>query len=114
MNRNRRLKLEIYIQKEILEKNGYDFDKSVAIICNGLKEAGLEKELVEEGNIIYVGTGSDKDLAYIGLVTTRLIEQQWFKDCCIVLDLLIEDRKTPGEFLLDGSIIESAKARGLW
>ncbi len=114
MSINRRLKLEINIQKNILEKNGYDFDKSIAIICNGLKEAGLEKEMVEDGHIVYVGTGSNKDLAYIGLVTTKLIEQQWFKDCCTVLDLLIEDRKIPGKFLLDGSIIESAKTRGLW
>lgn len=114
MNNSLILKLEIEIDKDILEKNGYNFTNSVQIICDGLQQAGLVKELVEEGHIIYRGTGSNKDFAYIGLIYKSLMKQQWFKDCCKKMDLWKEDKSNPGNFLYFGNAIESAKKSGKW
>lgn len=114
MNNSLILKLEIEIDKDILESNGYNFTNSVQIICDGLQQAGLVKELVEEGHIIYRGTGSNKDFAYIGLIYKSLMKQQWFKDCCKKMDLWKEDKSNPGNFLYFGNAIESAKKSGKW
>ncbi len=114
MNKSIILKLEIEIDKAILENNGYNFKKSVQIICDGLQQAGLVEELVEDGHIIYRGTGSNKDFAYIGLIYNSLMKQQWFKDCCKKMDLWKEDTKNPGAFLNFGNAIEAAKKSGKW
>ncbi len=108
------LKMEIVMDREKLESNGYDFDKSIAIICNGLKEAGLIEELNEEGHIIYRGTDSNKDLAYMGLVVEQLLKQQWFKNACKQWLVLNNAHSKNGEFLIAGDWIAAAKEGGLW
>ncbi len=108
------LKMEIVMDREKLENDGYDFDKSIAIICNGLKEAGFIEELNEEGHIIYRGTNSNKDFAYFGLVWEKLIEQQWFKNACEEWYLLNDSKSKNGEFLIAGDFIEDAKKHGEW
>ncbi len=108
------LKMEIVMDREKLESDGYDFDKSIAIICNGLKEAGFIEDLNEEGHIIYRGTDSNKDLAYMGLVYNALVEQQWFKNACKEWYLLNDSKSKTGEFLIAGDFIKSAKKYGEW
>ena len=108
------LKMEIVMSREKLEADGYDFDKSIAIICNGLKEAGFEEELNEEGHIIYKGSNSDKDFAYFGLVYNGLVKQQWSKNACEEWYLLNDSKSKDGEFLIAGDFIKSAKKFGEW
>lgn len=108
------LKMEILMNRAKLEADGYDFNKSIAIICNGLKESGFIKELNEEGHIIYRGTNSDKDFAYFGLVYNKLVAQQWFKNACEEWYLLNDSKSKNGEFLIAGDFIKSAKKYGEW
>ena len=108
------LKMEIVMDKEKLISEGYDFDKSIAIICNGLKEAGFIEDLNEEGHIIYRGTDSNKDLAYMGLVYKELVKQQWFKNACKEWYLLNNSRSKNGEFLIAGDWKQTAIESGRW
>lgn len=78
------LKMEIELDKNVLISNGYDFEKSMNILCRGFKNAGFLQEVREEGHIIFAGTGSDKDFAYFALITDKLLEQKWFKDGCVI------------------------------
>ena len=112
------LKMEIVMDKEKLINDGYDYTKAVAIICNGLKQAGFIEELNDSSNkechIIYRGTNSNKDFAYFGLVYKKLVAQQWFKNVCKEWYLLNDSRTKNGEFLIAGNFIETAKEFGRW
>ncbi len=108
------LKMEIQLDKNRLETEGYNFDKSIEIICNGLKNVGFIEEINEDGHIIYCGTNKNTDLAYFGLVFDGLVEQKWFKKSVTKWLLLNNSRSKNGEFYIAGDWIESAKKAGLW
>ena len=40
-------KMEIEIDREILEKDGWDFDYSIGVLCDGLKKLDLMKKLMK-------------------------------------------------------------------
>lgn len=41
------LKMEIVIDREILEKDGWNFDYSIDVLCAGLKKLDLMKKLMK-------------------------------------------------------------------
>lgn len=51
------LKNEIELDENILISNGYDFEKSMNILCRGFENAGFVQEIKEKGHIIYAGQG---------------------------------------------------------
>lgn len=75
------LKMEIALDRELLEAQGYDWDTSYGILCKNFERAGFVKESFENGHLVYRGTGSDKDFSYFGLIYIKLDETEWFKKC---------------------------------
>lgn len=102
-------KLEIEIDREILEKDGWDFDYSIGVLCDGLKKAGFNEEINENGRLLYAGTNSDKDLAYMGLVAESLVKEDWFKKCCKKWLLLSDIKSEDGSFHIEGDWIKTYK-----
>ena len=75
------LKMEIALDRELLEAQGYDWDTSYGILCKNFERVGFVKESFENGHLIYRGTGSDKDFSYFGLIAISLDKTDWFKKC---------------------------------
>lgn len=107
-------KMEIEIDKEIIEKNDFDFDYSVNILCSNLKKAGFLEELNENGRIIYRGTDSPKDFAYMGKFADALVKQQWFKNACKKWLLLSNSGSEDGSFYVAGDWVENFKKENRW
>ena len=74
-------KMEIIIDRELLEKDGYNFQYTLDLLEDNFKRAGFEREFLEGGHMIFAGTNSPKDFAYMGIMYSRLVDQQWFKNC---------------------------------
>lgn len=107
-------KLEIEIDREILEKDGWDFDYSIGVLCDGLKKAGFNEEINEKGRLLFAGTNSDKDLAYMGLVAESLVKEDWFKKCCKKWLLLSDIKSEDGSFHIEGDWIKTYKKHKEW
>ena len=75
------LKMEIALDRELLEAQGYDWDTSYDILCKNFERAGFVKESFDNGYLVYRGTGSDKDFSYFGLIYINLKKCAWFKKC---------------------------------
>lgn len=75
------LKMEIALDRRLLEEEGYDWDTSYEILCKNFERLGFVKEFFENGHLVYRGTGSDKDFSYFGLIIINLVEVTWFKKC---------------------------------
>ena len=103
------LKVEIVMDKEKLISDGQDFDKAMAFICNGLKEAGFREGYNEEGHIIYNGADFPEDFPYFGLldVLKQFSGQYWFRKYCTRW-LFLNGSVVIGDF------IEMAKSYGYW
>jgi len=107
-------KMEIEIDRIIAENDGWNFDYLKSILCNGLKKAGFIEELNEGGRLIYRGTDSDKDLAYIGLVAEGLVKESWFKKCCKKWLLFSNLNSKDGSFYVEGDWISHYKKIKRW
>lgn len=75
------VKMEIRIDRKKLEEDGYDYEHTMNLLCENFKRAGFIEEVNEECHLIYRGTDSPKDFAYLGLVYTNLAEKEWFMKC---------------------------------
>lgn len=75
------LKMEIALDKELLEEDGYDWDTSYGILCKNFEKANFVKESFKNGHLVYRGAGNDKDFAYFGLIYLALKKCDWFKNC---------------------------------
>jgi len=64
--------MEIALDRELLEAQGYDWDTSYDILCKNFERAGFVKESFDNGYLVYRGTGSDKDFSYFGLIYINL------------------------------------------
>ena len=100
-------KMEIIIDKDILEKDGYNFQYTLDLLEDNFKRAGFEREFLEGGHMIFTGTNSPKDFSYMGIMYSRLVNQKWFKNC-VTYWHLIKDNKDAGDY------IEGAKEIGAW
>ena len=100
-------KMEIIIDKDILEKDGYNFQYTLDLLEDNFKRAGFEREFLEGGHMIFTGTNSPKDFSYMGIMYSRLVDQQWFKNC-VTYWHIIQDGKDAGDF------IRTSKIKKLW
>ena len=100
-------KMEIIIDRELLEKDGYNFEYTLNLLKSNFKRAGFEREFLEGGHMIFTGTNSPKDFSYMGLMYSRLVDQQWFKNC-VTYWHLIKDGMDAGDY------IKTAKHSGTW
>ena len=88
------LKMEIALDRELLEAQGYDWDTSYGILCKNFERVGFVKESFENGHLIYRGTGSDKDMSYFALIISTLVDVDWFKKCVKTWFLIIPEHNT--------------------
>ncbi len=107
-------KMEIRIDRKILEADGYDYEHTMNLLCENFKRAGFVEEVNEECHLIYRGTDSPKDFSYLILVAKRLTEQKWFKDCVKEWLLFSNDTIGSEDFVCVGDYIQSAKDVGIW
>ena len=80
-------KMEIIIDKDILEKDGYNFQYTLDLLEDNFKRAGFGREFLDGGHMIFAGTNSPKDFSYMGIMYSRLVDQQWFKNCLMIFRL---------------------------
>ena len=104
------LKMEIALDRELLEAQGYDWDTSYGILCKNFERVGFVKESFENGHLIYRGTGSDKDFSYFGLILINLVDVDWFKKSVKYWHFFEEDKKSNRSF--DDDCISVAVRRG--
>ena len=88
------LKMEIALDRELLEAQGYDWDTSYDILCKNFERAGFVKESFENGHLVYRGTGSDKDMSYFALIMSALVDVNWFKKCVKTWFLIVPEHNT--------------------
>ena len=100
-------KMEIIIDRELLEKDGYNFQYTLDLLEDNFKRAGFEREFLEGGHMIFTGTNSPKDFSYMTLMYSRLVKQHWFKNCVTYWHILKDG-------IDSGDYIESSKRVGLW
>lgn len=107
-------KMEIEFDRTILEKDGYDYEHTMNLLCDNFRRAGFIEELKEDSHLMYKGTDAPNDLSYFGLIYEALLEQQWFKNCVTKWLLFSNDCIGSAEFKCVGNFIESAQNGGLW
>lgn len=104
--------MEIRIDREILEADGYNYEHTMNLFCENFKRAGFVEEVNEECHLIYRGTDSPKDFSYMGLVYKGLVKQQWFKNCVMKWILWNNAHSRDGSFVAE-DCIETAVRRGI-
>ena len=100
-------KMEIIIDRELLEKDGYNFEYTLSLLRNNFEKAGFEREFLEGGHMIFTGTDSPKDCSYMAIMYSRLVVKSWFKNC-VTYWHLFQDGVDRGDF------IKTAKTSGTW
>ena len=100
-------KMEIIIDRELLEKDGYNFEYTLSLLRKNFEKAGFEREFLDGGHMIFTGTDSPKDFGYMGLMYSRLVDQQWFKNCVTYWHLIKNGKD-------DGDLIRTSKIRNFW
>ncbi len=107
-------KMEIEFDRNILENEGYNYEHTMNLLCVNFNRAGFIEELKEEAHLVYRGTDSPNDFSYMGLIASRLVDQQWFKSCVTKWLIFSNDTIGNDDFVCVGDYIDSAKRCGLW
>lgn len=108
------IKMEIEVDKKILEKLGYDSDAVMEFLKKAIKKGRMIEECVDGGYIVGRGQGLDTDLAYMGLVADALRSHDWFRTSCKKMNLLSDEGVKDGPLYNIGDWIESYKKAGRW
>lgn len=99
--------MEIGLDRDILESNGYDWEYTVSLLTENFNRAGFKRTVYEDTKLVFNGSGSDKDFSYSTLIVSKLIKQEWFKKS-VKSWWGLKNNQYSGDY------IEIAKKKGMW
>ncbi len=104
-------KMEIVLDREILENDGYNWEHTLNLLKENFQRAGFDRELLEDNRMLFTGTDSPKDFAYMGIMYSNLKKKMWFRKC-VKEWYLLNDAKTKDGSFIKSCFIEAATSGG--